>query len=264
MTVHPLVAEVVLDDLPGPVARDRLESAAVRLLRQAADRRDPGHPGDPWVANLTGRHDAAALAFRTLYADQERALGPTHPHTLRTRGGLVRALLFGGEPDSAADLAATLRAEQQAVLGRAHPDILHTRASQALADATAGRSERAEEALGELIVEQEALLGVRASLLSDQSRAPRLGAAVPGPHSRGPAALAQAGTGLYHDLRHRPSTGSTRTSQADQTLDRAAAAAARVRSAGPMSRVAFASGHAIRSRAVRMVFCPTCAREGHR
>lgn len=159
VTVHPLVAEVVLDDLPGPVARDRLESAAVRLLRQAADRRDPGHPGDPWVANLTGRHDAAALAFRTLYADQERALGPTHPHTLRTRGGLVRALLFGGEPDSAADLAATLRAEQQAVLGRAHPDILHTRASQALADATAGRSERAEEALGELIVEQEALLG---------------------------------------------------------------------------------------------------------
>jgi tetratricopeptide (TPR) repeat protein len=197
VTVHPLVAEVVLDEVPGSLARERLESAAVRLLRQAADQRDPGQPADwadlhrlePHVTSLIDRMltqewrtraDVLGLAnqvarslvraglfvlaeklVRHAQRHTRRFLPPADPTFLASEHILAWALGLRGEIVEAEDRFRHLLEERLAVSGPTDPSTLAVRDSLAWMLAERGRLAEARHLLCELLPDQQRRLGSR-------------------------------------------------------------------------------------------------------
>jgi hypothetical protein len=81
--------------------------------------------------------DEAIALFERVLADQQRVLGPDHPHILISRGNLARAYWSAGRLDEAIALFERVLADAERVLGHGHPT---TRAIVAnLAAAQAGK-----------------------------------------------------------------------------------------------------------------------------
>ncbi len=83
---------------------------------------------------------ASSRPTHALLTDQLQVLGPNHPDTLDTRGGLARCLWQGGRTEDAITALHALLADQQRVLGPNHPGTVITRNNLAQLPGEAGRT----------------------------------------------------------------------------------------------------------------------------
>ncbi len=106
---------------------------------------------------------ARAIAlFEHNLTDRQRILGPDHPQTLATRGGLAGALLDVGRTEQAIEMLRSLLEDYIRTMGPNHPHTLATRGRLAYALLETGNAEqttRATDMLRDLLKDQKHLLG---------------------------------------------------------------------------------------------------------
>ena len=106
---------------------------------------------------------ARAIAlFEHNLTDRQRIIGPDHPQTLATRGGLAGALLDVGRTEQAIEMLRSLLEDYIRTMGPNHPHTLATRGRLAYALLETGNAEqttRATDMLRDLLKDQKHLLG---------------------------------------------------------------------------------------------------------
>lgn len=106
---------------------------------------------------------ARAIAlFEHNLTDRQRILGPDHPQTLATQGGLAGALLDVGRTEQAIEMLRSLLEDYIRTMGPNHPHTLATRGRLAYALLETGNAEqttRATDMLRDLLKDQKHLLG---------------------------------------------------------------------------------------------------------
>ncbi|MFB7613497.1 tetratricopeptide repeat protein, partial [Kitasatospora sp. NPDC056181] len=122
--------------------------------------------GDIYANTITGNSyqeaddptHAVRLLVRAL-AQQEEALGDTHPSTLATRNNLANAYQAAGDLARAIPLFETTLAQQEEALGDTHPSTLATRNNLAAAYQEAGDLARAIPLFETTLAQREQVLG---------------------------------------------------------------------------------------------------------
>ncbi len=110
--------------------------------------------------NRLGDSAAQAISIgELLLADMERLLGPDHPDTLASRGGLALAYWTAGRTAEAIALSEQTLADMERLLGPDHPDTLNSRDNLAIAYWTAGRTAEAIALFEQTLADMERLLG---------------------------------------------------------------------------------------------------------
>jgi uncharacterized protein DUF4062/tetratricopeptide repeat protein len=150
------------------VTRDLVEQ--IMALEESAARCPPGSDLDRrmiglrlWAAVfLAYLGDSAAQAImlgERLVADQERVLGPDHPHTLASRHNLADAYQTAGRTGEAITLEEQTLDSYQRVLGPDDPDTLNSRNSLAVDYRAAGRLDEAISLHEQTLADRERVLG---------------------------------------------------------------------------------------------------------
>src|SRR5260221_5897218 len=156
-------------ELAGWAAEKRIEYAdALKRLRDAealtALTRDPVEWARvqfaiAYILDDQGQYSVAESILRKVLEERERALGPEHPDTLKTRHYLANAFDHEGKyAEAEAEYRAVLELEEK-VLGPEHPDALNTRSTLASTLAHQGNYPEAEAELRAVIKLREKVLG---------------------------------------------------------------------------------------------------------
>src|SRR5580692_9425849 len=95
------------------------------------------------VSRTVGRSAEVIRLHEETLADRERALGPDHPDTLKSRNNLASAYQEAGRTAEAIALHEKNLADRERLLGPDHPDTLRSRNNLANAYHAAGRTAEA-------------------------------------------------------------------------------------------------------------------------
>ena len=110
--------------------------------------------------NRLGDNPAQAIVIgERLLADQEQALGPDHPDTLRSRNNLANTYRAAGRTEEAITLDEQVLAARERVLGPDHPDTLRSRNNLAIDYQDADRTEEAISLHEQALAARERVLG---------------------------------------------------------------------------------------------------------
>ncbi len=156
-------------ELAGWAAEKRIEYAdALKRLRVAEALTDLTRDPVEWarvqfaiayILDDQGQYSVAESILRKVLEERERALGPEHPDTLKTRHYLANAFDHEGKyAEAEAEYRAVLELEEK-VLGPEHPDALNTRSTLASTLAHQGKYPEAEAELRAVIKLREKVLG---------------------------------------------------------------------------------------------------------
>ncbi len=156
-------------ELAGWAAEKRIEYAdALKRLRDAEALTDLTRDPVEWarvqfaiayILDDQGQYSVAESILRKVLEERERALGPEHPDTLKTRHYLANAFDHEGKyAEAEAEYRAVLELEEK-VLGPEHPDALNTRSTLASTLAHQGKYPEAEAELRAVIKLREKVLG---------------------------------------------------------------------------------------------------------
>ncbi|MEU6626084.1 tetratricopeptide repeat protein [Streptomyces litmocidini] len=107
-----------------------------------------------------GQVTAARNHYQHLHTTAHHLLGPDHPDTLATFGGLAQWRGEAGDPTGAADAYAELLDDCLRILGPDHPDTLTSRGNLAYWRGKSGDPTGAADAYAELLTDQVRVLGL--------------------------------------------------------------------------------------------------------
>jgi tetratricopeptide (TPR) repeat protein len=138
----------------GPLAtRDHVVEQGYRVAQTAGGVITPGQ------VRLAGGQTKDAIAqYKRVLTEQEGALGPDHPDTLRTRGSLASAYFAAGRMGSALQLYEEACAGYQRTIGADHPTTLACQADLARGYYATGRLGDAIGLLNDIIARGERAL----------------------------------------------------------------------------------------------------------
>ena len=173
--------DLIADFLRGHFGEDAVTGAHSAIVQALAEL-EQGGPANSVAAYArdhlsehlwaVGQSEAALLALPELptpadnlalwqswHGNLLQRLGPDHPDTLTTRGGIAAWTGRAGDARGALDLTTALLADRQRVLGPDHPDTLATRNNIAVLTGEAGDSRGALGLLTALLADRQRVLG---------------------------------------------------------------------------------------------------------